>query len=191
MAKEIGYRTETFFGEGYRNAASVMAHETFVLDNTDILSYLIDSDLIDQGTKDYLQVYVTLMEEGRLIYTGYATDYEEMLYRYRKNEEDRIEFFQEVLDDIKSRKGIDVNYVLWLCDSPEDAFNSYNIEQYNIEQNISMADVEFDGYLKSNVILSDIETEGKLYGYEKEPKPVTRVRFQKNGDAFIRKETEI
>lgn len=186
MAKEIGYRTETFFGEGYRNAASVMAHKTFVLDNTDILSYLIDSDLIDQGTKDYLQVYVALMEEGRLIYTGYATDYEEMLYRYRKNEEDRIEFFQEVLDDIKSRKGIDVNYVLWLCDSPEDAFNSYNIEQ-----NISMADVEFDGYLRSNVILSDIETEGKLYGYEKEPKPVTRVRFQKNGDAFIRKETEI
>ena len=31
MAKEIGYRTEAFFGEGYRNAASVMAHETFVL----------------------------------------------------------------------------------------------------------------------------------------------------------------
>lgn len=163
MAKEIGYRTETFFGEGYRNAASVMAHKTFVLDNTDILSYLIDSDLIDQGTKDYLQVYVTLMEEGRLIYTGYATDYEEMLYRYRKNEEDRIEFFQEVLDDIKSRKGIDVNYVLWLCDSPEDAFNSYNIEQYNIEQNISMADVEFDGYLRSNVILSDIEKSSRAF----------------------------
>ena len=79
MAKKIGYRTEAFFGERYRNAASVMAHETFVLDNTDILSYLIDSDLIGQGTKDYLQVYVTLMEEGRLIYTGYDTDYEEML----------------------------------------------------------------------------------------------------------------
>lgn len=186
MAKEIGYRTEAFFEEGYRNAASVMAHETFVLDNTDILSYLIDSDLIGQGTKDYLQVYVTLIEEGRLIYTGYNTDYEEMLYRYRKNEEDRIEFFQEVLDDIKNRKGIDVNYVLWLCDSPENAFNSYNVEQ-----NISIADIEFDGYLKSDVILSDIGTEGKLYGYEKEPKPVTRVRFEKNGNSFVRKETDI
>ena len=81
------------------------------------------------------------MEEGRLIYTGYDTDYEEMLYRYRKNEEDRIEFFQEVLDDIKNRKGIDIKYVLWLCDSPEDVFNSYNIEQYNIEQNISMRSI--------------------------------------------------
>lgn len=186
-----GYRCENFFGEGYRDAASVLGHETFVLDNTDILSYLIDSDLIGQGTKDYLQVYVTLMEEGRLIYTGYDTDYEEMLYRYRKNEEDRIEFFQEVLDDIKNRKGIDIKYVLWLCDSPKDVFNSYNIEQYNIEQNISIADVEFDGYLRSNVILSDIETEGKLYGYEKEPKPVTRVRFEKNGNSFVRKETDI
>ena len=186
MAKEIGYRTESFFGEGYRNAASVMAHETFVLDNTDTLSYLIGSDLVGQGTKNYLQVYVTLMEERRLIYTGYDTDYEEMLYRYRKNEEDRIEFFQEVLDDIKNRKGIDIKYVLWLCDSPEDVFNSYNIEQ-----NISIADVEFDGYLRSNVILSDIETEGKLYGYEKEPKPVTKVRFEKNGNSFVRKETDI
>lgn len=104
MAKEIGYRTEAFFEEGYRNAASVMAHETFVLDNTDILSYLIDSDLIGQGTKDYLQVYVTLIEEGRLIYTGYNTDYEEMLYRYRKNEEDRIEFFRRFWTILRTEK---------------------------------------------------------------------------------------
>lgn len=186
MTKEIGYRTEAFFGERYRNAASVMAHETFVLDNTDILNYLISSNLVGQGTKDYLQVYVTLMEEGRLIYTGYDTDYEEMLYRYRKNEEDRIEFFQDILDDIKNRKGIDIKYVLWLCDSPEDVFNSYNVEQ-----NISIADIEFDGYLRSDVILSDIGTEGKLCGYEKEPKPVTRVRFEKNRNSFVRKETDI
>ena len=31
----IGYRTEELFGEGYRDAASVMAHETFYLSNTD------------------------------------------------------------------------------------------------------------------------------------------------------------
>ena len=35
-----GYRCEEFFGEGRRDAASVMAHETFVLENTDILDYL-------------------------------------------------------------------------------------------------------------------------------------------------------
>lgn len=104
MAKEIGYRTETFFGEGYRNAASVMAHKTFVLDNTDILSYLIDSDLIDQGTKDYLQVYVTLMEEGRLIYTGYATDYEEMLYRYRKMKKTVSNFFRRFWTILRAEK---------------------------------------------------------------------------------------
>lgn len=31
-----GYRCEEFFGEGRRDAASVMAYETFVLENTDI-----------------------------------------------------------------------------------------------------------------------------------------------------------
>ena len=36
------------------------------------------------------------MKEGRLIYTGFDTDYEEMLYRYRNNEKDRVEFFEEV-----------------------------------------------------------------------------------------------
>ena len=104
MAKKIGYRTEAFFGERYRNAASVMAHETFVLDNTDILSYLIDSDLIGQGTKDYLQVYVTLMEEGRLIYTGYDTDYEEMLYRYRKMKKTVLNSFRRFWTILKTEK---------------------------------------------------------------------------------------
>ena len=31
--QEYGYRCEDFFGEGYRDAASVLGHETFVLDN--------------------------------------------------------------------------------------------------------------------------------------------------------------
>lgn len=89
-----GYRCEEFFGEGRRDAASVMAYETFVLENTDILDYLIKSDLIGETMKELLFVYKTLMKEGMLIHTGFDTDYEEMLSRYRNNEKDRVEFFE-------------------------------------------------------------------------------------------------
>lgn len=174
---DTGFRCEEFFGEGYRDAASVMAHETFVLDNTNILDYLIQSDIISNSTKEYLRVYTTLMEEGRLIHTGYDTDYEEMLYRFREKEQDRIEFFQEVLSDIKETTGIIIHFCLWLCDAPEDSFDSYNLD---FQKKIS--DFSFDEYEKSTVVLADIGKEGKLYGYEYEPKPIRSVQVPVNND---------
>ena len=42
------YRSEVFYGEGYRNAAEVMAHEVFQMNNTDILHTL--SNTILKGT---------------------------------------------------------------------------------------------------------------------------------------------
>lgn len=168
-----GYRYENFLGEGYRDAASVMAHETFVLDNTDILEHLIKSDLIGESMKKLLYVYATLMEEGRLIYTGFDTDYEEMLYRYRNNEKDRVEFFQEVLDDIRKTTGIDVRFCLLLCDSPRECFTSHNIDQ---TEDIG----EFDIYETSDIVLADFGKKGKLYGYEKLPVACCSVQTENN-----------
>lgn len=172
-----GFRCEEFFGEGYRDAASVMAHETFVLDNTNILDYLIKSDIVSKSMKEYMLVYATLMEEGRLIHTGYDTDYEEMLYRFRRNEKDRIEFYQEVLADIKETSDNNIRFCLWLCDTPEDSFDSYNLD---LQKKIS--DFQFDEYEKSDVVLADIGKEGKLYGYEYEPKPIHSVQVPVNND---------
>ena len=47
------YRSEILFGEGYRDAANVMAHETFELMNTDIARTLSTSILkgTDAGHK--------------------------------------------------------------------------------------------------------------------------------------------
>lgn len=39
------YRSEILWGEGYRDAPSVMAHETFSLENTDIVSTLAETIL--------------------------------------------------------------------------------------------------------------------------------------------------
>lgn len=172
--QEYGYRCEDFFGEGYRDAASVLGHETFVLDNTDILDSLINSELISKDMKSYLLEYVTLMEEGHPLRAGgFDTDYEEMLYRYRKNEEDRKEFFDEVLDDIYEATGFKVKYCLWLCDTPRDSFDSYSINK-----DIKMEDLQFDEYERSDVILVDNGREGKLYGYEKEPKMSRSLKYQ-------------
>ena len=69
------------------------------------------------------------MKEGMLIHTGFDTDYEEMLYRYRNNEKYRVEFFEEVLDDIRKATGVNVRFCLWLCDSPQECLDSHNIDQ--------------------------------------------------------------
>lgn len=39
----FGYRTEQLYGEGYRDAAEIMAHEVFELGNTDILDTLSET----------------------------------------------------------------------------------------------------------------------------------------------------
>ena len=172
-----GYRCEEFFGEGYRDAASVMAYEVFVLNNTDVLDYLIKSKLIGEWMKELLLVYSTLMKDGELIRTGFDTDYEEMLYRYRNNEEDRVDFFHDILDDISKRTGWEIKYCLWLCNSPKDCFNSYNRDPAK-----RITDFQFDKYETSGILLTDLGKEGKLYGFEYEPKPIRSVQVPVNND---------
>ena len=96
--------------------------------------------------KEFLFVYKTLMKEGRLIYTGFDTDYEEMLYRYRNNEKDRVEFFEKVLDDIRKATGVNVRFCLWLCDSPQECLDSHNIDQAR-----HLKEFEFDMYDTSDI----------------------------------------
>ena len=170
-----GYRCEEFFGEGYRDAASVMAYEVFVLNNTDVLDYLIKSKLISEWMKELLLVYATLMKDGVLIRTGFDTDYEEMLYRYRNNEKDRVEFFEEVPDDIRKATGVNVRFCLWLCDSPQECLDSHNIDQAR-----RLKEFEFDMYDTSDIVLADLGKKGKLYGYEKLPEASCSVQMENN-----------
>ena len=50
------YRTEILFGDNYRDAAKVMAHETFELENTDILSTLRTTILKESPISDKLRI---------------------------------------------------------------------------------------------------------------------------------------
>ena len=58
------YRTEILFGDNYRDAAKVMAHETFELENTDILSTLRTTILKESPISDKLRILEEEVESG-------------------------------------------------------------------------------------------------------------------------------
>ena len=158
----IGYRTEELYGEGYRDAASVMAHETFELENDDILETL--STTILKGTEigEKLAKIVKANENP----SEMDFEIEEFLDAAFEDEEIGINFYKEVLEEIKKVTGKDIKYVLWLCDSIEDIKDEYECDEIDCQLEY------FDAYETSDIILSDMGSAGKLYGYEEEPFPI-------------------
>ena len=75
-----------------------------------------------------------------------------------------VEFFKDVLAEIKQITGKDVRYCLWLCDAKED------LQEYDLHNELT--DDDIDVYEESDIVLSDTGTSGKLYGYETMPEPV-------------------
>lgn len=160
------YRSELLFGENYRDAAKIMAHETFELGNTDILSTLRTTILKESPISDKLRI---LEEE---VYTGLPSsdDNGELYDTYQTHDSygddtcESIQFFNDVLGEIKNVTGKDIKYALWLCDDKESVYN------YDIHNELT--DDDIDVYNESDIILSDIGIGGKLYGYETLPSPV-------------------
>ena len=151
----IGYRTEELFGEGYRDAASVMAHETFYLSNTDILDTL--SQTLFQNT-EYSKELKHMSDVINCEVDDEKT--EQFLDAAFNDEKLGIDYFNNILKEIKKITKKDIKYVLWLCDSIEDIKKEYEINE---------SFISFDVYEKSDIVLSDLGVAGKLYGYENKP----------------------
>ena len=151
----IGYRTEELFGEGYRDAASVMAHETFYLSNTDILDTL--SQTLFQNT-EYSKELKHMSDVINCEVDDEKT--EQFLDAAFNDEKLGIDYFNNILKEIKKITKKDIKYVLWLCDSIEDIKQEYEINE---------PFTSFDIYGKSDIVLSDLGVAGKLYGYESKP----------------------
>ena len=168
------YRSEILFGEGYRDAANVMAHETFELMNTDIARTLSTSILkgTDAGHKleileEEINNYCIAEGDNGLLFSiieNYSND-----NAYKKL---GIQFFQEVLNSINNKIQKNIKYCLWLCDTKEKVYN------YDIHNDLTDADI--DVYAASDIILADIGDEGKLYGYEYNPEPITNIITRHN-----------
>ena len=160
MSEALGYRTEQLYGEGYRDAASVMAHETFELGNTDILDTLsltlFHETLYGEKLKHLADVINCKISDATL---------NEFLDGAIKNDTVGVDYFKGVLQEIRKITGKDIKYALWLCDSIEDIQKEYGCDESCVELAV------FDSYRKSSVILSDLGLAGKLYGYESKPVP--------------------
>lgn len=55
VKEPVGYRSDDLFGDGYRDAVDVMAHEIFELQNADILDTLADGVLKDMDIAENLK----------------------------------------------------------------------------------------------------------------------------------------
>lgn len=164
---KIGYRTEQLRGEGYREAAEVMSHEVFALQNTDILDTLSNTILKDTVYEEKLK-HLSKVIEGEVEDDEINALCDDIF----ENEYIGIEYFEEIIDAIKSITGKRIEYVVWLCDSIEDIKKEYETlpnDQFTV----------FDSYEKSDIILSDIGKGGKLYGYEDDPMPCSRKKINK------------
>lgn len=166
-AKEpVGYRSDGIFGDGYRDAVDVMAHEIFELWNADILDTLADGILKDTDIVEDLKHLSYDIGSPKAVY------FADILEEKNRDiaEEKGKAFARRILDAVKEKTGRDIKYVLWLSDSIDDV-----ISEYELNDSIT----EFDEYPTANgVVLSDIGRGGKLFGYEELPAAIRTVNRQ-------------
>lgn len=163
VKEPVGYRSDSIFGDGYRDAVDVMAHEIFNLWNSDILDTLADGVLKDMDIAEHLKLLSFDISSPKAVYFTDILEEEDKSVAENKAKT----FVREILDTVKEKTGKDIKYVLWLSDSVDDV-----ITEYELNDSIT----EFDEYLTADsVVLSDIGKGGKLFGYEKMPAAIRTV----------------
>ena len=147
--KQVRYRAEAFSGLKERGAAEVMAYETFTMGNIDILETLVSGVLA--GRKEICERCLQFIDE--LNRNGYVDD---------MWEEEKIGFFQDALSEIEKATGIRVQYALWLADK------EVVTDRKGYGRNMAY-DEDFYSYEVGPVVLSELGTDGTLYGYPEFP----------------------
>lgn len=163
VKEPVGYRSDSIFGDGYRDAVDVMAHEIFNLWNSDILDTLANGVLKDMDIAEHLKRLSYDISSPKAVYFTDILEEEDQSIAEGKI---RV-FIRSILDTVKEKTGKDIKYVLWLSDSVDDV-----ITEYELNDSIT----EFDEYSTADsVVLSDIGKGGKLFGYEKMPAAIRTV----------------
>lgn len=166
VKEPVGYRSDSIFNDGYRNAVDVMAHEIFELQNADILDTLADGVLKDMDIAENLKHLSYDIGSPRAVYFADILEEEDTDTAEGKAKA----FVREILDAVREKTGKDIKYVLWLSDSVDDV-----IAEYELNESIT----EFDEYSTADsVVLSDIGKGGKLFGYEALPDAIRTVDRQ-------------
>lgn len=147
--REVQYRTETFGGSQQRLAEEVMAFEIFTLGNTDILYTLAEGLLKGRGAiTERCWDFVDELNNN-----GFVDD----MGTY-----DQLEFCKALLTEVEKVTGVHVQYALWLAD--KDVVTDPKVYGRAVRD-----EYDFDSYEIGPVVLSDLASSGKLYGYTEEP----------------------
>lgn len=169
--KLVRYRTEAFSGLGERNAAEVMAFETFTLGNVDILQTLAEGTL--KGRGEITNRCWDFIDE--LNNNGFVDD---------MGISDQVTFMKEVLAEIAKITGVDVQYALWLADRETVSDRKW----YGRDM---AHDEDFESYQVGPVVLSELGFDGTLYGYEEMPVSLeTRLEYAQDDLVNIINERE-
>lgn len=166
VKEPVGYRSDGIFGDGYRDAVDVMAHEIFELWNADILDTLADGILKDTDIEEDLKHLSYDIGSPKAVYFADILEEENRDIAEEKGKA----FARRIIDAVKEKTGKNIKYVLWLSDSVDDV-----ISEYELNDSIT----EFDEYPTANgVVMSDIGRGGKLFGYEALPDAIRTVDRQ-------------
>ena len=150
----LRYRTETFSGIGPRDAADVMAFETFELGNTDIPEYLCSHQLKGSSLAPALESITRELDDN-----GFVDD---------MSWGEKVDFFREVLEDLSKVTGVNITHALWLADS-DTVLNFYG-------KDLTTGSY-IDAYEPGPVVLTDLGHDGTLYGYDHDPYPAREIPF--------------
>lgn len=154
---EIKYRCDGYNGQSYRKYMSpykCMASEMFEQENIDIPDTV--NSIYCDGEDEFLNGLCEFIED--------------------MDEEPSDEFVNttigKILEIVKEKTGKDVKFVLWLAD--EDSVRSHYADGVDFDEYPIMG---FD--ITDAVVLSDLDVEGCLYGFETEPEPVEEITEKK------------
>ncbi len=150
MGARVLYRNDEAFGDGYRDAAEVIAYEIFELGNFDSLHYMFRNYRLSRELRRKWRGYFR-----ELLGNGYVDD---------MSDDELTDEVRELLDAIAQEVGKPINYVLWLASKSA-------VEQFydGTENNIDAY------YVSDAVVLSDLGEDGKLFGFEANPIPLERM----------------
>ena len=144
MNKNIMYRSESFSGSGVYEVKKVIEFEICILGNTDILEHYN----LTPTLKESLSELMDFIEKDNIIIKD-LDDPIKIDYTYY--------LIDRLVDEISMLVGHPIKYAIWLADLD------------TVREIYSDSDDDIEAYEISDVVLSDLGEDGKLFGYETFP----------------------
>ena len=145
MNKNIMYRSESFSGSGVYEVKKVIEFEICILGNIDILDYCLEHYNLTPTLKESLSELMDFIEKDNVIIED-LDDPTKIDYTYY--------LIDRLVDEISMLVGHPIKYAIWLADLD------------TVREIYSDSDDDIEAYEISDVVLSDLGEDGKLFGYE-------------------------